>query len=74
MTGVKFTHNLLTGYHCQQCYDKYKCKKPISDKKRNEREQESEQSKEKDIRPECKLCKINIGHVVKKRNVRMDVS
>src|SRR6266480_1103667 len=57
MPGVKFTYNLLTGYHCQPCYDKYKCKKPISDKKRNEREQQSEQSEGADIHPECKLCK-----------------
>ena len=57
MPGIKFIHNLLTRYHCQPYYKKYKCKKPISDKKRNECEQESEQFERKDICPEYKLCK-----------------
>ncbi|CAG8559863.1 1968_t:CDS:1, partial [Scutellospora calospora] len=44
-------------YYCQLCYEKYKCKKPISDKKRNEREQQSEQSNGTNICSEYKLCK-----------------
>ena len=52
--GQQFRHTLVTNHHCKPCIKKYKCKKNVTKKDKEEREKIF---KEKGQAPVCSLCK-----------------